>query len=507
MKAVGYIRVSSEEQVKNYSLGNQQLAIEQYCAKEGHDLVEIFREEGESAKTANRTKLNQMLSYCTLKRNEIDFVIVHNFDRFARNAHDHSSIKLMLKQSGIRLISIQQPLEDDPSGRMLENIYAAVAQHDNEMRALRVVDGMRKGLEAGCWMWAAPFGYTRNEPKTSPSLFVVKEEAAIIRTAFEQVASGRTKAQVLLNMKRQGLKTRNGKSFTKQSLDGMLRNPLYAGIIDKMGVYAMGDFEPIVSGDLYNKVNSKESKQKALTHSRLHPDFPLRRFVKCSSCTKSLTGSWSKGRSTKYAYYHCENKGCRAVSLKKDALEKLFHEELGTLSIRPQTLELIQAIAQDVWAERTKEECKAKILLQAKIDNLKNRRDRLVDAYVEDKKIDQETYESRLESIKADMQEAESLMPTATISETQLSNVITKSKAMLTDLSKTWNRLEIKQKVAFQQLIYPQGLTCDGDKLGITKKSWLFIDFMDENNQKYGVVRRPGLEPGTYRLRVWCSAN
>ena len=78
---------------------------------------------------------------------------------------------------------------------------------------------------------------------------------------------------------------------------------------------------------------------------------------------------------------------------------------------------------------------------------------------------------------------------------------------MLTDLPQTWNRLEIQQKVAFQHLIYPQGLTCDGDKLGITKKSWLFIDFMDENNQKYGVVRRPGLEPGTYRLRVWCSAN
>ena len=50
---------------------------------------------------------------------------------------------------------------------------------------------------------------------------------------------------------------------------------------------------------------------------------------------------------------------------------------------------------------------------------------------------------------------------------------------MLTDLPQTWNRLEIQQKVAFQQLIYPQGLTCDGDKLGITKKSWLFIDFID----------------------------
>ena len=73
---------------------------------------------------------------------------------------------------------------------------------------------------------------------------------------------------------------------------------------------------------------------------------------------------------------------------------------------------------------------------------------------------------------------------------------------MLTDLKQTWNRLEIQQKVAFQQLIYPEGLCCDGEQLGTAKKSWLFIDFMDENNQKDGVVRRPGLEPGTCRLRV-----
>ena len=38
---------------------------------------------------------------------------------------------------------------------------------------------------------------------------------------------------------------------------------------------------------------------------RAHPDFPLRGFVRCESCGRGLTGSWSKGRSEYYPYYHC----------------------------------------------------------------------------------------------------------------------------------------------------------------------------------------------------------
>ena len=45
---------------------------------------------------------------------------------------------------------------------------------------------------------------------------------------------------------------------------------------------------------------------------RTHPDFPLRAFVRCESCGRGLAGSWSKGRSEYYAYYHCRP-GCRAV--------------------------------------------------------------------------------------------------------------------------------------------------------------------------------------------------
>jgi hypothetical protein len=56
---------------------------------------------------------------------------------------------------------------------------------------------------------------------------------------------------------------------------------------------------------------------------RNHPDFPLRGFVRCEACGRPLTGSWSKGRNGRYAYYHCQRR-CRAVNVSKAALEGAF---------------------------------------------------------------------------------------------------------------------------------------------------------------------------------------
>lgn len=508
MRVVGYVRVSSEEQLKGSSLQAQEVAIREHCLEVGHQLIKIFREEGISAKTPDRPQLNELVKFCSSRSNAVELLIVHNFDRFSRNAEGHAIVRTMLKKAGVGLYSIQQPLGDTSADRFIETVFSGLAELDNDMRAERVIAGMKACLLKGLWMWAAPIGYVRGERKTSPSLFVVEDTAKHIRYAFEQAAAGVPRAKILLDLDRRGMRTKRGKKISKQSLNGILGNSLYTGEIKTMGVVAKGDFEPIISVELFDKVNTKYSNQRGVAHPKLNSNFPLRRFIKCAYCKKPVTGSNSTGRGgKKYGHYRCENSACRKVKLRKEKLEALFEEELDRLSVRPQSLDLLEAVAQDVWRERTSEDVKARSALQHRIEAVMEKKDRLLDAYVQEDKIDGETYERRMRGYEDEIEEARSLIPQETLSQAQLSSVIADSKALLTDLSNTWNHLEIQQKVAFQQLVYPNGLCCDGEKLGTTKKSWLFIDFIDENNRKNGVVRPPGLEPGTCRLRVCCSAN
>ena len=89
--------------------------------------------------------------------------------------------------------------------------------------------------------------------------------------------------------------------LTSQAIGG-LRNQLYAGIVDvtEYGVRGKrGDFEPLISEDLFFRVQAVLSGRLPSTtpKQRAHPDFPLRAFVRCGSCGRGLTGSWSKGRS------------------------------------------------------------------------------------------------------------------------------------------------------------------------------------------------------------------
>ncbi len=96
-------------------------------------------------------------------------------------------------------------------------------------------------------------------------------------------------------------RTRRGRPLTSQAIAVLLRNQLYAGIVDvtEYGIRGKrGDFEPLISEDLFYRVQSVPSGRMPSTtpKQRAHADFPLRGFVRCASCGRGVTGSWSKGR-------------------------------------------------------------------------------------------------------------------------------------------------------------------------------------------------------------------
>src|SRR5689334_16108572 len=133
MNCIVYVRVSTEDQVKNFSLDTQKEICEKQAERLGYKVIKTFREEGESAKTADRPELIKLLDYCRINNKKVNSVLVYRFDRVARNTLDHLAIKAKLAEHGIKLESASEPTDDTPSGRFLETILACVAQLDNEV--------------------------------------------------------------------------------------------------------------------------------------------------------------------------------------------------------------------------------------------------------------------------------------------------------------------------------------------------------------------------------------
>ena len=97
--------------------------------------MKVFVEQGESAKFADRTKLVELIDFCRQNKGAVQVLVVWKVDRFARNVADHYSVKSTLAKYGVRIVSVTEPIDANPEGKLMETILAGFAQFDNDIRA------------------------------------------------------------------------------------------------------------------------------------------------------------------------------------------------------------------------------------------------------------------------------------------------------------------------------------------------------------------------------------
>ncbi len=354
MNAIIYCRVSSKEQIEGTSLESQQAACHEYARSKNITIQKAFIEQGESAKFADRTQLLELIEFCGKNKGSVDALLVWKVDRFARNVADHFSVKSTLAKLGVRIISVTEPIDNNPEGNLMETILAGFAEFDNSVRAMRTVQGMRRRIQDGIFPWRPPLGYkssvSATEKKNAPDL---PDEPAfgLVRRAFQEFATGAyTKAEIGRLMNRWGLVTIRGKSLAPQSLDELFSNPFYMGtLVDPWsGEEYPGKHTPMVTGAEFARVQQVISaRRRAVPHRKEREEFPLRGLVRCEVCRHQLTAAFSRGRSKTYPYYLCSQKKCvkRGKSMPAPKVHDEFLSFLDEIAPRP---ELIDEIAERV---------------------------------------------------------------------------------------------------------------------------------------------------------------
>jgi site-specific DNA recombinase len=240
------------------------------------------------------------------------------------------------------------------------------------------------------------------------SLMHDPKRAPLVRRAFEDYATRQyTKEQLLKRGRAWGLTNRRGKPLTSQAIGMLLRNQLYAGIVDvpEYGVRAKrGDFEPLISEELFYQVQAVLSGRVPSTapRQRAHPDFPLRGFVRCHSCGRGIAGSWSKGRNEYYAYYHCRP-GCRAVNVSKARLEGLFADQLALLQPTPGYMRLLKESVLQIWKARKATVRDEIATAERAAKAIQEKLDRLDEAFLFERSIDIETYDRHAEKLREEL--------------------------------------------------------------------------------------------------------
>jgi site-specific DNA recombinase len=486
-KVVIYTRVSTEEQAKGgTSLAGQRVACLEYCERLGYTVSKVFVEEGESAKTANRTALKAMLEYCRTEKN-IKAVIVHKLDRFSRNAADHAQMRVYLAGMGIQLRSVTEPIDDSSTGKFIELVLSGVAELDNNIRTERTVKGMNQRLKDGRWTFPPPLGYRPGRDAAGAKTIIPDEQSApLISRAFEDFATGlHTREQVLRKVTQLGLRTKKGQRLSSQTFSQTLRKPVYAGriVVPTWGIDVSGRFQPLVTQTIFDRVQAILNGRTAMIapRARSHADFPLRGFVKCGYCTDPLTGSWSKGRNRYYAYYHCQD-GCIRVT--KDVMEGQFEEFMRQLQPNAGYMRLYREIVLDVWRKKQGDSQQVQSVVSCKIKQLRENKAKLEEAFVYQKAIDAVTYQEMRTKLSEDLTLAEMELREAQTEEIEIETVLNYAEMVLTNASNLWKAAPSEQKQRLQQVLFPEGVTYSEGKYRTAQLAYFSAEWEQRQSKK-----------------------
>jgi len=219
---------------------------------------------------------------------------------------------------------------------------------------------------------------------------------------FECYTSGRMTLRDLAKKAREaGFNyCKSGKPIPTSTIHKILRNRLYMGEFDWNGLSYQGSHPPLVSRDMWGRVQNMMDGRNASKHRRVKHNFAFSGLIACGHCGCSMVGEIKKQG---YIYYHCTGyKGkCDEPYVREEVLEEKFSALLGRLTFDNEILDWVRDALHDSHADERREHEAAIKRLRSEYDRHQNR---IHAAYVDklDGTIDVAFFEKRSEEWRAE---------------------------------------------------------------------------------------------------------
>jgi site-specific DNA recombinase len=519
MKGIIYTRVSSGEQVEGTSLVFQEQVCRNYCKDKNIEVVQVFREEGESAKDLslnNRQEFLKALDFCRKHKGEIEAFIVLRLNRFARNTEDHFAVRKILVDYGTTLHSVTEPIDDSPTGKFFETIIAGASEYENAIRKRQCTDGMSTKIKQGIYPWQPPVGYKclnakkHGEKKMLPdppdeNLF------PIIQKGLKEYATGvYTQLELAKKFNEWGFEKFTGRKATPSVINRILTKQLrfYAGIIPNPwdGEEYKGKHKPMITEEeMHLIIYIRTGKKLNVKRENFNPDFPLKGgLILCGECGRPLTGSASKGRKGYYPYYHCCNKSCGLYgkTIKKADLERDFQELLKTITPNDDFLALFKETVMDVWEEKGKNFELEANRCEGYLDELREKKKRIFEMR-EDGSYTKEEFDERKAEIENQIASAKISFSEAKIEQFDIELALTYATKFIKDLGRQWFDMKENLRPRFQKHILPEGISyTKSDGFGTATLGLVYAINRDIGCDKSSLVDPTGLEPATSSVQT-----
>lgn len=357
--AVIYARYSSDKQTDD-SIEAQVRACREYAAAKGYTVIDIYADEaisGKGSKTSLRAKYQKLLRDCS--KGTFDTILIHKYDRIARNLGEHVNLTAKLQEKGIALIATAQDFGTSSEAKIMRTLMWSLSEYYIDNLASETRKGQRenalKGLHnGGC----APFGYDVVDKR-----YVVNElEATYVKRIFDAALHRKGFTEIIDELAACGIKGKRGKPIKYTQIYEMLRNEKYTG------VYMYSPTEESSRAERRSKPNAIrienalpviidratfEEVQKIMNERKQtgrKAGYLCSGLVYCE-CGAKMHAMKSSRKGHTYHYFYCSKK-CGAPVLHMEEVDRAAREYLVTLLSETNQKRIADALREYKGCER-----------------------------------------------------------------------------------------------------------------------------------------------------------
>ena len=300
-----YCRVSTDAQVNNSYLEEQEEACRQYCQEHGLAVGVVHHEVFSGYQYRERPKLDLMRQ--RYRDKNIQGVVIRTVDRLSRNQTHIAVLMDEMEHHGVTLHCAKEKIDDSALGRFVVAALALVAEMEREKIMDRSTMGRVSKARAGKIVSGskAPYGWDWIYDERGEKTVVTNtDQARIVRRIAEQYAAGVAANAIMGALNAEGIPSPNGMAWTTTTI---LRLICDSRIIGKGRIFAYqnrktkkplaaidlpdGTYPAIISEELFQQImERREANRAEAIRANADPEQYLLRagFVRCAYCDRPM---------------------------------------------------------------------------------------------------------------------------------------------------------------------------------------------------------------------------
>lgn len=335
-----YARKSTESEERQVlSIDSQIKEMLQLAERENLEIVTMKRESHSAKETGQRPVFNEIVE--EIKDEKYNGILTWAPDRISRNAGDLGKIVDLMDAGKLHEIrTFGQKFSNNPNEKFLLMILGSQAKLENDNRGINVKRGLRTRCEMGYRPGTAPTGYLNQRLMDRKSQVIIDPERGhVIKKMFEKVAHEEWSGRKVYHWLRFELNfhTTGNKPLSLGNVYRTLQNPFYHGIFEfpkKSGNWYQGKHEPLVTKELFDKVQTRLKRDGIQRESH---EFAFTKLMTCGACGSCISAEekykeLKDGTTARYVYYGCgrtRDKNCRGNKYLRE--EVLIEQLIGLL--------------------------------------------------------------------------------------------------------------------------------------------------------------------------------